>query len=325
MVFPMRSPALRAVVLVTAMGLLAWACGGSLPQIPTPLPTPTPVGTPKPPAIFAAGDISCDTATPGLACQSKATSDLILREKEGRSASVVLPLGDLQYDSGTFAEFNANYDKTWGRLNEGAHPTVGNHEYDTARAAGYFAYFQTKGVFVGASNEGWYDFDFAGWHFVSLNSNCERIGGCHEGSVQYRWLAANLSQNRATRCTVAYMHHPFRSSGLNGDTQAIAPLMQLLYTNQVDIVLAGHDHDFEVFDPITPQVVSDPEKGLRMFVVGTGGRDLQGWTRPAAFPTAYRFNEAFGVLRIELKETQYQWAFVATNNTVVKTGNGACF
>jgi hypothetical protein len=321
----MRLLALRAFVPILATGLIAWACGGSLPQIPTPLPTPTPAGTPKPPAIFAAGDISCDTATPGLACQSKATSDLILKEREGRTGSVVLPLGDLQYDNGTFNEFNVNYDKTWGRLNEFAHPTVGNHEYDTARAAGYFSYFQLKGVAVGSANELWYDFDFAGWHFVSLNSNCERIGTCNAGSVQYRWLEANLSQNRATRCTVAYMHHPFRSSGLNGDTQALQPLMQLLYTNNVDIVLAGHDHDFEVFDPITPQGVSDPEKGFRMFVVGTGGRDLQGWTRAAASPTAFRFNEAFGVLKIELKETQYQWALVATKGTIVKTGNGTCF
>ena len=320
----MKSPVRSAFALMILAGLLAWACGGSLPSIPTPIPTPTPKATPGVPAIFATGDISCDSATPQLACKSKETSDLILREKETREGIIALPLGDLQYDVGSLAEFNASYDKTWGRLNDVAHPAVGNHEYDTARAAGYFTYFQTKGVFVGASNELWYDFDFAGWHFVSLNSNCDRVG-CNAGSAQYRWLDANLSQNKAKRCTVAYMHHPFRSSGLNGDTQALQPLMQLLYTNNVDIVLAGHDHDFEVFDPITPQVVSDPEKGLRMFVVGTGGRDIQGWTRPAVFPTAYRFNEAFGVLKIELKETQYQWAFVATNNTVVKTGNGTCF
>ena len=323
--FSMKSTAWAALLLI-GVALLSASCGGGgLPQLPTPVGTPTPQANPGFPAILAAGDVSCDTATPQLSCQSRATSEILIRERERRAGTgvAVLPLGDLQYDIGTFAEFNANYDKTWGRLNEVAHPTPGNHEYDTRNASGYFDYFLTKGVSVGARNEGWYDFEFAGWKFISLNSNCSRIGGCHQGSSQYRWLQGVLLQNRAA-CTVAYMHHPFVSTGLNGNTPELFPIMQLLYENRVEIVLSGHDHNYERFVQMTPQAVEDTARGFRLFVVGTGGRDLQGFTRTHA-RTAFRKNDEFGVLKIELKEGQYQWAFVTIDGRHLDPGQGVCF
>ncbi len=312
----------RCAVSAVVLGLAGLhGCGGSGPESPTPVPTPAP--TPNFAVIVAAGDISCDSATPQLPCKSKETSDLAIAERALRSAVVVLPLGDLQYDSGTLAEFNRNYHTTWGRLNDIARPVPGNHEYDTRGAAGYFDYFSQRGVNVGTRTEGWYAFPVGDWRLIALNSNCGAVGGCGVGSPQYRWLETELTTNRRT-CTVAYMHHPFQSSGMNGSTPALLPLMRLLHTNNVEIVLAGHDHNYERFNPITPDGVADATKGLRLFVVGTGGRDLQSF--PRNLPNlAFRTNEHFGALRIVMKESSYEWAFINIGGSTIDSGPGVCF
>jgi acid phosphatase type 7 len=317
----MKSSRLYALAAVVSCMLALHACGGAPPDAPTPVPTPAP--TPNFPVIIAAGDISCDSATPQLPCKSKETSDLAIQARALHSAVVVLPLGDLQYDSGTLAEFNRNYHTTWGRLNDIARPVPGNHEYDTRGAAGYFEYFAQRGVNVGARTEGWYAYPVGDWRFIALNSNCAAVGGCGVGSPQYRWLETELTTNRRT-CTVAYMHHPFLSSGMNGSTPALGAMMRLLHTNNVELVLAGHDHNYERFNLITPDQVADTAKGLRFFVVGTGGRDLQSF--PRNLPNlAFRTNEHFGVLKIVMKETSYDWAFVNIAGLAIDSGAGVCF
>ena len=309
------------LLLFLASVIALHACGGGSTDGPTPAPTPAP--TPNFPVIVAAGDISCDSATPQLPCKSKETSDLIAAERALHPALIVLPLGDLQYESGTLAEFTKNYQATWGRFNENSHPTPGNHEYETRNATGYFDYFAKVGVAVGARNEGWYSYTLGDWHFIALNSNCGNIGGCNAGSAQHRWLQADLLQSRQ-KCTVAYMHHPFLSSGQNGSTPALLPLMRLLYENNVELVLAGHDHLYERFNPITPEQVPDPAKGLRLFTVGTGGRDL--YEFPRVLPNSdVRNNQNFGVLRITMRESAYDWAFVNIGGMVIDSGPGICF
>jgi len=317
----MKFSRLGALSTVVLCMLALHACGGSTPESPTPVPTPAP--TPNFPVIIAAGDISCDSATPQLPCKSKETSDLAIAERALRSAVVLLPLGDLQYETGTLTEFNRSYHTTWGRLNDIARPVPGNHEYDTRGAAGYFDYFRQRGVNVGSPTEGWYEHNVGDWHFIALNSNCGAVGGCGTNSPQYRWLQADLAANRR-RCTVAYMHHPFLSSGPNGSTPALRPMMQLLHNNNTEIVLAGHDHSYERFNPITPEDVLDPAKGLRLFVVGTGGRDLYTFNR--ALPNShFRYNESYGVLRIVMKEAAYDWEFVNIAGITVDRGSGVCF
>jgi hypothetical protein len=311
---------LWAFSLALAGVLALGACGGSTPSGPEPVPTPAP--TPNLPVIVAAGDISCDSATPQLPCKSKETSDLIVSERALHNAVVVLPLGDLQYESGTLAEFRKNYQATWGRVNEQSHPIPGNHEYETRGAAGYFDYFASVGVAVGARTEGWYSYNFGAWHFVALNSNCGSIGGCGTGSAQYRWLAADLVQF-PQKCTVAYTHHPFVSSGQNGSTPELLPMMQLLYANNADIVLAGHDHLYERFNPITAEQVPDAVRGLQFFTIGTGGRDLYDF--PRVLPSsAFRYNQNFGVLRLTMKEASYEWDFVNIAGIVVDHGARDC-
>ena len=317
----MKSTTLAGLTLASGM-LLAYACGGGSTQGPTPVPQPT--ATPNLPAIMTAGDISCDSATPQLACKSRETSDLIVSERALRPAVLTLPLGDLQYDSGTLAEFRRNYHATWGRLNPISRPAPGNHEYETRNASGYFDYFVGEGVNVGLRTEGWYSYDFAEWHFVALNSNCDRIGGCQAGSPQYQWLQADLALSRR-KCTVAYMHHPLVSTGLNGNAPTVLPLMRLLYTNRTEIVLTGHDHNYERFVPMTPDLVPDAVTGLRLFVVGTGGRDLQSFARATIHIVAFRTNEHFGVLRIVMRGESYDWSFVNIGGTVIDAGTGECF
>jgi hypothetical protein len=318
----MKLKRLSAVAAVVFCMLALHACGGgSTPDGPTPVPTPAP--TPNFPVIIAAGDISCDSATPQLPCKSKETSDLAIADRALRSAVVVLPLGDLQYEVGSLAEFNRNYHNTWGRLNDISRPVTGNHEYDTRGAAGYFEYFSQRGVNVGARTEGWYEHNVGDWHFIALNSNCAAVGGCGTNSPQYRWLQADLAANRR-KCTVAYMHHPFLSSGLNGSTPALLPIMRLLHTNNTEIVLAGHDHSYERFNPITPDGVPDAAKGLRLFVVGTGGRDLYNF--PRVLPNSdFRYNQNYGVLRIVMKEAAYDWEFVDIAGITQDRGSGVCF
>lgn len=319
----MKLSRIHAVLSLLFGALILYACGGaSTPEGPTTVPTPAP--TPNFPVIIAAGDISCDSATPHLPCKSRETSNVLMSERALRSAVVVLPLGDLQYEKGTLTEFKTNYHATWGRLNDTAHPVPGNHEYDTRSATGYFDYFASTGVAVGARTEGWYSYNVGDWHFVALNSNCGSVGGCGSASAQYRWLQADLTTSRQ-KCTVAYMHHPFQASGPNGSTAALLPFMRLLHENNAELVLSGHEHSYERFNPITPDLVPDPTKGLRLFVVGTGGRDLTGFVRAPFAHSAFRTNEHFGALRIVMKDAAYDWAFVNTAGVVIDSGSGVCF
>ena len=262
------------------------------------------------PKLLAAGDVASCGST-----GDEATARLL-----DTLPGPIAALGDLAYTNGTASEFASCYDPSWGRHKARTHPVPGNHEYNTTGAVPYYNYF---GAAAGDPSRGYYSYQVGSWHVVALNSNCSAIGGCDENSPQYRWLQAGLTANRR-KCTVAYMHHPYLSSGQNGSTPDLRPLMRLLYNNNVEIVLAGHDHTYERFNPITPEGVPDPAKGLRLFVVGTGGRDLYNFTR--VLPNSdFRYNQNFGVLRIVTKEAAYDWRFVNIAGITVDGGSGVCF
>ncbi len=177
-------------------------------------PPPTPV--PQDPVLVAVGDIADCTST-GDEATAKLVSDPSWR---------VITLGDNVYDSGTSAEFNNCYDPGWGMLKSRTYPSVGNHEYLTTDATGYFGYF---GQAAGSPTQGYYSFDLGSWHIVVLNSNCSKVGGCDETSAQYAWLAADLAKH-PTACSLAVWHHPmFGSTGAYTDQLSMAPLWTLLY------------------------------------------------------------------------------------------------
>jgi hypothetical protein len=246
----------------------------------------------------------------------KATSDLLLTV----GPDVVLALGDTQYEIGAAGAFAASYHPTWGRLKAVTRPVPGNHEYATPGAAGYFDYF---GAAAGDPAKGWYSFDAGLWHVVVLNSNCAAAGGCGAGSPQETWLRADLA-GRSGVCTVAAWHHPRWSSGSHGDDPLSDSFWRALWEAGADIILNGHDHDYERFAPMDPDGRPDPTHGVRQFVVGTGGKNQTPFGAPKP-GSEFRGTAPFGVLKLALRPGGYDWAYLsAPSGATSDSGMRAC-
>jgi hypothetical protein len=278
----------------------------------------------KPLLIAAAGDIACDPnqvsfINPGQVkspdCQMLATSDL-LKQSE---VVAVLPLGDTQYQKGSFSAFQKSYGPTWGRLKKISHPVPGNHEYETEGASGYYQYF---GAAAGDPQKGYYSIDLGQWHLIALNSNCDAVGGCEAGSPQERWLKTDLATHPKA-CTLAYWHHPRFSSGLHGSDERFEAFLQDLYQSGAELILAGHDHDYERFAPQGPNSKAD-RKGVRAFVVGTGGASHYAFK--TILPNSeVRNSDTFGVLQLTLLPNAYQWKFVPVEGkSFTDSGSDTC-
>ena len=181
----------------------------------------------------------------------------------------------------------------------------GNHEYHTAEAMGYFDYF---GKAAGQPGKGYYSYDLGQWHIVALNSNCEEVG-CGASSPQLSWLKADLAKDAKT-CTLAYFHYPLFSSGkYRPGIREVKPLWETLYAADADVVLNGHDHNYQRFAPQNPNGKADPEHGIREFVVGTGGRSHYPIRDPIANSEVYN-DETYGVLRLTPRPEGYEWQFL---------------
>jgi hypothetical protein len=222
-----------------------------------------------------------------------------------RIEGTVFTLGDNAYGSGTPAQFADCYAPTWGRHKARTRPAVGNHDYQTAHAAGYFDYF---GEAAGDPAKGYYSFDLGAWHVVVVNSNCGEVGGCKSGSPQEQWLREDLAAHPAL-CTAAMWHHPRYSSAEHGDDASMHDIWKALWEAGAEVVLSGHDHTYERFAPQDADGKADPESGLRQFVVGTGGRAEYKWGRLDA-NSEVRNNRTFGVLKLALHADSYDWEFV---------------
>lgn len=296
------------------------------------LALPGPAAAAGPAAVVAAaGDIACAPEDPRYnggrgtanACRMADTAALLAGLAAGEGLDAVLLLGDNQYEDGALHRYQASYAPTWGRFRNVTRPAAGNHEYVTPGAAGYFSYF---GAAAGEPGKGWYSFDLAGWHVVVLNSNCAAVGGCGAGSAQLRWLQADLAAH-AGACTLATWHHPRFSSGLHGDDPRTAPFWEALYQAGADVILTGHDHDYERFAPQDPSGRADPRRGLRQFVVGTGGKDLRPFTRVRPNSES-RASDSFGVLKLRLRPGSYDWEFLPTPGVATfaepDAGTAAC-
>jgi hypothetical protein len=284
---------------------------------------PVPV-KPRSVLLVAAGDIACNPANEKFkdlegdetGCQQKATSDLVL----SLHPDAVMPLGDEQYQRGTYNGFKLSYGPTWGRLVDISHPVLGNHEYLTAGAAGYFKYF---GVLAGDPAKGYYSFDLGSWHIVVLNSQCRYVaGGCGYGSPQEKWLRADLASHRSL-CTLAAWHEPRWSSGEHESNPAFDPFWKDLSAAHAELVLSGHDHDYERFAALDAAGHRDAVRGMRQFVVGTGGVGLRSFDDLAP-GSEIRQNTAFGVLALTLNPTGYSWRFVSVDSSFSDGGRGSC-
>jgi acid phosphatase type 7 len=285
------------------------------------------------PVIAVAGDIACDPANSSFnggngssnSCREMYTSNLLL----SAGLSAVLTLGDTQYYCGGYSAFLQSYDPSWGRVKSITHPAVGNHEYLTsggtdctaanAGASGYFNYF---GSAAGQPGQGYYSFDVGTWHIIALNSNCGDAGGCSATSPQGLWLANDL-QTHTNFCTLAFWHIPLFSSGGRANNNSKA-FWQLLYDNNADLILSAHDHIYERFAPQTPTGTLDTTRGIREFIVGTGGANHTSIVSVAP-NSEVRNADTFGALELTLHPTSYDWNFLPeAGKTFTDSGSTAC-
>jgi len=241
----------------------------------------------------------------------------------------VLLLGDNQYYCGGYQAFLQSYDLSWGRLISTTHPAVGNHEYLTAGgtdcnagnagAAGYFTYF---GAAAGTPGQGWYSFDVGAWHLIALNSNCGDAGGCGTGSPQETWLRNDLASH-PNSCVLAFYHIPLWSSGGRAANNT-RTLVTDLYNAGAEVILAGHDHIYERFAPQNPSGMLDNARGIREFIVGTGGANHTSIATVAP-NSEVRNTDTFGVLKLTLHPNSYDWRFTPeAGKTFTDTGSQAC-
>ena len=246
------------------------------------------------PVLVCAGDIASCSST-----GDSRTAALI-----GATPGTVFTLGDNAYASGTAAQYRDCYGPTWGLYRSRTRPAAGNHDYVTTGAAAYFDYFGTR---AGNPRYGFYAYDVGTWRVYVLNSNCWAVGGCAAGSPQERWLRRDLAAY-PHQCVLAYWHHPLYSSGLHGNNAAVRPLWQALQDAHAELVLNGHDHDYERFAPQNAWGTAT-SAGIRQIVVGTGGVSRYAWG-VVKRNSVVRDNATYGVLKLTLRATSYSWRFL---------------
>lgn len=301
--------------VIRAGGASSTSSVSTMPSVPSAATPPTTddtnrAGRAQIVRVVAAGDIACP---PGreptrTTCQQAATANAAARLKPSRFFVV----GDTQYDDGTLAEYRNSYDASWGRFKGRTHPVPGNHEYHTARASGYYTYFHRK-------RPGYYTFTLGDWRIVALNSNCDDVDCEREEG----WLRGVLSRG-SERCTALLMHHARYSSGReHGSDESMRRFWSIGYGHGADVVLAGHDHDYERFAPMNGAGQVRPESGLTSFVVGAGGKSLYHQGRPEVGSRRF-FADDFGVLALDLAPRGYSFSYVTIAGVVRDSGSRAC-
>jgi hypothetical protein len=299
----------RRFCAVASLSVILSACSASeVPSGPTgPDPGPPPPSIPGLVETFVgAGDIGW-CGLPGAALTAALLDGI---------GGTVFTAGDNAYPTGSTRDYAECYAPTWGRHKSRTRPAPGNHDYETPGAAGYFAYF---GVAAGAPGFGYYGYQLGSWHIIALNSEISAF----PGSPQLEWLRAELAA-RPARCALAYFHTPVFGSGSNGGNTHMQAAWTVLYAAGVDVIVNGHSHSYERFAPQDPDGRPDPSRGIRQFVVGTGGAELTGFaaTRPNS---EVRNSGTWGVLKLTLRGDGYEWEFVpVAGQTFSDRGAGMC-
>jgi Calcineurin-like phosphoesterase len=281
-----------------------------------------PAGAATPPVLVAAGDIACapGSTITATTCNQTRTAALIATLQP----RYVAALGDLVYPAGSSAGFTDSYGPSWGRFKSITKPVPGNHEYGSPGASGYYGYFGSRATPLqptcARDCKGYYSYSTGSWHVVALNTRCsESAGSCSDMTAQAAWLDADLSAHPNT-CTLAYMHHPLFSGGF-GATSGVKPLWNVLQKHGVDLVLAGHAHNYQRFVSQTPGGTATA-RGITELIVGTGGVNLQ--TLTTVTNQAAHINHLFGVVKLTLNPGGWASKFVATTGASLDPATGTC-
>ncbi|WP_203827418.1 metallophosphoesterase family protein [Actinoplanes palleronii] len=262
--------------------------------------------------VVAAGDMACDPDDPDLHRATKAQGDRCRQQSVSDIAvaldpDYLLALGDLQYEMPTAAAYRTVYGPSFGRLRARTVPVYGNQEYKVQDAASFTAYFGDRIQ----DTRGYWSQEIGRWHLVVLNSNCSAVtGGCGAGSPQQSWLDADLTA-AGSRCVIAAWHHPRWSTGIAGPDRRTQELFGTLHRHRVDLLLSGHEADYQRFGPLNGNGAAD-RTGVRQFVVGTGGQAHyrpEGTAATGAPAGEFADYDHHGVLALTLRPESYTWAF----------------
>jgi acid phosphatase type 7 len=239
----------------------------------------------------------------------------------GRIQGTVFTLGDNVYPAGTRAQFRDCYGPTWGKYKKRTRPTAGDQDYATSGAKPYFDYFEWR---AGKPSRGYYSYDRGTWHIVALNSNCIEVGGCDWRSAQGLWLRRDLAHHQA-KCTLAYFQHPLYASGNGYDSPKVKPFWHTLYNHHAEVILNGDAHRYERFARITPSGKRSSARGIRQFIVGTGGAPGGSQKGPDEPRVQAKKVDAPGVLKLELGKGFYRWKFVpVVGRNYTDSGRARC-
>jgi alkaline phosphatase len=306
--------------------------GATLTCTPTVQPTPPPaaataaeVALSGASVLIGAGDIgNCNNR--GAALTARLMDSVLRADSAAKVHDEAFTLGDNAYPNGSTRDFAMCFAPTWGDtaklIMKNIRPSVGNHEHLSGGASPYYHYFGSR---AGPTDKGYYSYNVGAWHAIVLNSEIMvNVGFTDaERKAQLDWLDQDLKSNKRL-CTVAYWHHPRFSSGWHGSDARLAPFWQLLYANGVDLILNGHDHDYERFLPQTPEGTVDSTKGIAEIITGTGGGDLRAFRAKSAPHSAYQVQGHYGVLKLTLGAAAYRNAFLGVNGSTWDRGGGQC-
>jgi hypothetical protein len=291
-----------------------------MPTSPGPELSTTPTVAAEPPAssvagaavtLIAAGDIGrCDS-----------TADDATGALAASLPGLVATLGDTAYPDGTTQQLEECFGGSWGAVKDRIRFAVtGNHDVHTDDGAPLQAYMGSAAAREGRT---WFSEDLGTWHVVVLDGNCGFFGdSCAGDSEQVRWLRDDLATSDA-RCTLVLMHQPRFSSGEHGDDGALGAIWDALYAADAELVLAGHDHDYERFLPQAPDGTLDEARGIVQVVVGTGGADLEAF-RESRPNSVVAVNDAHGVLELTLDAGSWSFRFIDVAGVTRDAGGGDC-
>jgi len=186
---------------------------------------------------------------------------LLIPEMARSRFDLILHVGDIAYPDGSLGNFETKFFDTYADLLARApiFPASGNHEYVTADASVYRQVFALPENGGPEGVERWFSYDWSDVHFVALDS--ERVG-----SAQADWLEADLAAS-ALPWTIVYFHRPPYSSGVHGSSSTVRETFDPIFARHgVQLVLSGHDHDYERINPVD---------GVSYVVTGGGGYSVR--------------------------------------------------